>query len=152
MIMKTLKKYLKYIFTCFFVSLFMMSCSVEKYESMYNDDNKIIHGVASYSQIMASNTKKQTNSSISLISECKKMSGVNKCFSINVTSNSKANIDFTVYDGKMKIVLVDSNNLYLITEGSYSGTYYFSNIPFGTYKFTLVGVEAQYYLNFNYTY
>ncbi len=116
------------------------------YEEIYNDDAKIAT-CTSCKRIASVETNENGVYRLS----CSSLSGVytiNKSFT--VSENTSVNLNFSVTDGKCKIALIKSGNVYTFAEGGYDGALNFNGVPDGKYKLTVVGVDAEINLTLTY--
>ena len=120
-------------------------CKVD-YAAIYNDDAKII----TYSGYTSVNlTEIKTSSKYSC--KCSKFSGVNEIKKFTVESGSELDVKLNVESGDFKLVLTNSDNVYVLKEGSYDGApLTFENIPEGSYRLKMVGVAAKVDLQINF--
>lgn len=115
------------------------------YAEIYNDDAKIIS-----SNSHTSMASIETKTSDSFKYSCAKFSGVMEIKRFTVESGAQMDISLNVESGDLKLVLTDSSNVYVLAEGSYDGTMTFEEIPTGSYKLKMVGLEAEFQLHINY--
>lgn len=115
------------------------------YEAIYNDDAKII---SSNSHTTIAEVKTETLSGYSY--SCSKFSGVKTIKNYTVESGSSIDLSLAVESGDFKLVLTNSDTVYVLAEGSYEGVLLIENVPSGKYKLKMVGLEAEFQLHINY--
>ena len=115
------------------------------YEEVYNDDAMI---ATCNSSKRIGSVESSVNGSYNL--SCSSLSGVYTIKSITVNENTSANLKLEVSEGKCKVVLIKSTDVYTLKEGSYDGALDFTDIPNGSYKLKVVGVDAHIKLTLNY--
>lgn len=136
----------------------LAGCNTD-YSAVYGDNAKIISLNGNYT---ATGRVRNVHNGSAKIS-CMSFSGVDTLytrFDVDESASADLKINYTGEDGKLKVVLTDSNNVYVLKEvGFLDGNTYvdgfsdavdFGNIPQGRYKLKIVGVEAGFSLELNF--
>lgn len=143
------------------VMLFFGCNGKGKFEKIYNDDS-LITSYNSYGDSTLNKSVSDNGLSVSSSS----FSGVETLiysFTVNENTSAYLNIEYheaVTFGGKIKIVLADNHNVYVIGEygklsdnffaqGSY-GSVHFEEIPNGIYSLKIIGVEARFDMIFTY--
>lgn len=129
------------------------------YSTVYDDNAKIISLNGNYSAMGRVRNVHNGSAKIS----CMSFSGVDTLYTrFDVDGGTSANltVNYTGEEGKLKVVLTDSNNVYVLKEvgfidentyvDGYSGAVNFGNIPQGRYKLKIVGVKAEFTFELNF--
>jgi len=130
----------------------MAACNVD-YADVYNDDAKIISYDGNYSAVGRVRNVHAGKAEVS----CMSFSGVDTLYSSYSPSEGPIHITFvyTGEEGKIKLVLTDKDNVYLLKEcgmldGGFvsgaNGEINTDDIPDGKYKVKLVGYKAEFTL------
>lgn len=122
------------------------------YEEIYNNDSKLTGGT-SCSRINSN----RTNYVGFYYEKCNKFNGVDLIGTVTVDETALIKVDLTVSSGKFKIVLVNGKSVYKTVEAidftqayTFNGALPLDNIPTGSYKMKMVGVDADFIMNVTY--
>ena len=124
------------------VCCLLSGCFNTDFESIYNDDAKIIRN----SSITYSVGMQEFTFFNSYQMSCQKFSGIETLDTVTIDPTDSAEVELQIESGKLKIVLTDSSTVYTILDSeTYSGesTISYANIPAGRYNLKIVAVSAK---------
>ncbi len=120
----------------------LSGCFNTDFESIYNDDAKIIKN----SSITYTVGFQETSFFDVYQMSCVKFSGIKTIDTVTIYPNDSAEVDLQIESGKLKIVLTDNSTVYtLLDSETYAGETIlsYSGIPAGTYNLKIVAVSAK---------